>query len=399
MVEGYSIPYRAVMTSLPVGTPITLILGYDIKHSGANAIDYLTHYDRLLPHGFFGHAPEVINPVGNFPELNAIAPTTIPIKAPADTNSPVPGQPTASFNALPANEKVMTLWGGTLTNFDYATQGDLTAASAETTIAVSFTPTSATAVLAWGGHIARGDQWNGASAGAISGSPYHMRTKTWNLNNLGNQDRSLSAAAVIAPPKLIVIKQVVNDDGGTKVASDFTINVSGNPFAAMPASFAGQAAPGTEVQFADTSTYAVTEPAVAGYSTTYSADCSGTITPEQTKTCTVTNNDVPPTLKLVKNVTNNDGGTAVPNNWTLSATAPAPNDGRNFSNAGGSGAFQTVFAGAGYALAETAVAGYAAGSWSCDGGSLSGSTVTLSIGQNVTCTITNNDVAPTLKLV
>jgi hypothetical protein len=35
MVEGYSIPYRAVMTSLPVGTPITLILGYDIKHSGA----------------------------------------------------------------------------------------------------------------------------------------------------------------------------------------------------------------------------------------------------------------------------------------------------------------------------------------------------------------------------
>jgi hypothetical protein len=93
----------------------------------------------------------------------------------------------------------------------------------------------------------------------------------------------------------------------------------------------------------------------------------------QNITCTISNDDVAPTLKLVKNVVNNDGGTAVANSWTLSATAAAPNNGRNFSNAGGSGAFQTVFANAGYVLAETSVAGYAAGSWSCDGGSLVGS--------------------------
>src|SRR5262249_25090650 len=37
------------------------------------------------------------------------------------------------------------------------------------------------------------------SAGGIQGSPYHMRLKTWNLGNLGNQDRSLAAEAVFVP--------------------------------------------------------------------------------------------------------------------------------------------------------------------------------------------------------
>jgi hypothetical protein len=109
-------------------------------------------------------------------------------------------------------------------------------------------------------------------------------------------------------------------------------------------------------------------------------------------TCTINNDDIAPTLKLVKTVDNgaNPGGTAVPDDWTLSATAAAPYDGRNFSNLGGSGVFETVFANAGYDLAETAVAGYTAGSWSCDGGTLVGSTVTLTEGETgVTCTINN----------
>jgi hypothetical protein len=30
LLEGYSIPYRAVMTNLPLGTTIEMVLGYDI---------------------------------------------------------------------------------------------------------------------------------------------------------------------------------------------------------------------------------------------------------------------------------------------------------------------------------------------------------------------------------
>ena len=69
-------------------------------------------------------------------------------------------------------------------------------------------------------------------------------------------------------------------------------------------------------------------------------------------TCTITNDDKAPTLKLVKEVTNDDGGSGVPDDWTLSATAASPDDGRNFSNAGGSGSFETVFSNTVYDLAE-----------------------------------------------
>ena len=96
-------------------------------------------------------------------------------------------------------------------------------------------------------------------------------------------------------------------------------------------------------------------------------------------------------LKLMKNVRNDSGGTAAPDGWTLSVAAAAPNDGRNFSNPGGSGAFQPVYANVGYVLSESTVPGYAGGSWQCDAGKLDGSTITLGYGDNTTCTITNDD--------
>jgi hypothetical protein len=136
---------------------------------------------------------------------------TFPIPAPSSTGSPVAGQPTASFNALPAGERVMTLFGGDITAMAYVSQGSLTAAQAETRISVTFTVTSPNAVLAWGGHIGSREDWGFVggvprSAGGISGSPYHMRTISWNLTNLGNTDRSMSAQAVIAPPAVTVVK-------------------------------------------------------------------------------------------------------------------------------------------------------------------------------------------------
>ena len=116
--------------------------------------------------------------------------------------------------------------------------------------------------------------------------------------------------------------------------------------------------------------------------------------PGEIVTCTFIN-EREPQLKLVKTVTNNDGGNKAPDDWTLSATAARPNDWRNFNNLGGSGDFQTVFAGVEYFLAESDVAGYQAGTWSCDGGTLVGSTITLGIGDQVTCTINNDDIAGT----
>jgi hypothetical protein len=107
-----------------------------------------------------------------------------------------------------------------------------------------------------------------------------------------------------------------------------------------------------------------------------------------------------PTLKLVKTVS---GGTAVADDWTLSASAAAPDAGRNFSNAGGSGTFNTVYGGVTYSLAESAGApSYAAGSWSCSvngGAPVSGSSITLSNGQSAVCTITNTYTPPSIDII
>jgi hypothetical protein len=100
---------------------------------------------------------------------------------------------------------------------------------------------------------------------------------------------------------------------------------------------------------------------------------------------------VAPTLKLVKDVTNNDGGLAEADAWTLTAAG----DVRGFSDSGDSTTFHTVTAGQAYTLSEEVVAGYSSNlEWSCNGGILSGGNkiITLGLNEDVTCTITNDDI-------
>src|SRR5439155_16808246 len=82
---------------------------------------------------------------------------------------------------------------------------------------------------------------------------------------------------------------------------------------------------------------------------------------------------------------------ATASDFTLSASGPTPISGPG-------GAESDVNAGS-YALSETSVAGYAAGSWSCVGGTQNGASVSLALGQSATCTITNNDASAHLTLV
>ena len=55
-------------------------------------------------------------------------------------------------------------------------------------------------------------------------------------------------------------------------------------------------------------------------------------------------------MKLVKHVTNDNNGNAVADDWTLYADAAAPDDDRNFSNAGGSGVATNLYANVSYDL-------------------------------------------------
>jgi Prealbumin-like fold domain len=109
--------------------------------------------------------------------------------------------------------------------------------------------------------------------------------------------------------------------------------------------------------------------------------------------CTFTNK-ILATLTLVKNVTNNNGGTALATAWTLSAS-----DGTTtVSGATGSVPVTSALVPVGtYTLSETGgPAGYGASAWNCTGGTLVGNQLKLETALNVTCTISNDDQPATL---
>jgi hypothetical protein len=217
-LESHSISYRSVMDGLPTdGTVIELIIGYDVKRSGSYALDYLTHYQRLLPHVLFKHnLPEVFDPlvgVTGVPTTFTTATIPVPTRSVvidpdgAESEPPAP-QPTTNAAALPDAERAMTLFGGNLIDVTYLTEADvaLGVRSSESQVRVRFTATNPKAVLAWGGHIASRWDWgfNGTtprSAGGISGSSYHMRLIGWNLGSIGSMDRSMSTDAVFPVPR------------------------------------------------------------------------------------------------------------------------------------------------------------------------------------------------------
>jgi hypothetical protein len=184
---------------------------------------------------------------------------------------------------------------------------------------------------------------------------------------------------------LIVKKLVVNDNGGSKAATDFGFQVNGGTttsFIQDPND--ANTLKGQNTLTLQVGTYTVTEPAVTGYTTSTSNCTSVSVTAGGTATCTITNNDKAPSLTLVKNVTNNNGGTAVPGDWTLTATnydSSSPDAGT-------------------YNLSESGPSGYTKVKINCsDSGTTDVSSVTLSLDESVTCTFYNDDNAPSLTLV
>ena len=110
----------------------------------------------------------------------------------------------------------------------------------------------------------------------------------------------------------------------------------------------------------------------------------------QSATCTITNDDIAPKLHLRKVVVNDNGGTATVADFTLTADGTGANDLSGTS---------PVDSGAGlkadtWALSETNVAGYAPATGSASAAPRTASNITVGIGGEATCTITNDDIAP-----
>ncbi|MFN8434635.1 MAG: sortase [Anaerolineales bacterium] len=202
---------------------------------------------------------------------------------------------------------------------------------------------------------------------------------------------------------LTLIKSVTNNNGGTAVATAWTISATG------PKNISGTTGAGTITNVnVPAGNFTLSESSIAGYTNT-SITCNGTdingadglsLGIGENVTCTFTNDDVAPSLTLLKTVVNDNGGTALNTAWTLSATGT----GGSPTNISGNTpvASGTTFKADTYSLAETGgPAGYTASLYSCvknGAPAVLGNSITLALGDVAVCTITNNDVPPSLTL-
>ncbi|CAG0947837.1 partial Sortase A, partial [Anaerolineae bacterium] len=181
------------------------------------------------------------------------------------------------------------------------------------------------------------------------------------------------------------------DNSGAAIASDWTLTATG------PTGFSG-AGPsvGNGVSF-DAGVYNLSESGPAGYSASAWVCVGGTQNDNDTitlglgesATCTITNDDTNAFLTLEKVVINDNGAAAVDTDWTLSASGPT-----NISGVEGDASITNAGVDAGiYSLSENGPADYTQTDLSCSGAADTDLTdgLTITVGEDVTCTFTNDD--------
>lgn len=195
--------------------------------------------------------------------------------------------------------------------------------------------------------------------------------------------------------QLTLVKEVENNHGGTLEPGDWDGKL-----------LAGDLDPfdSGETRGVAAGDYALSEDDVPGYEPgdpALECDVEGaldgdtvTVAVGTHATCTFKNVDIAPTLTLVKHVDNKGGvGNSDADEWELTADGPTDWDPETTQLEQGNSATtatQDVTAGEPYTLGEDGPEGYDAGAWECNvEGALDGDEVTLELGDNVTCEITN----------
>jgi len=241
--EDQYLPYRMRLSNLVVGTNYTVVLGYDVKNSGAHAIDYLGSYNTLTISNRATSTATLragVDPCSGVAGCVLASPTsTAPITL---DNVAVTNQTNPFTNGpvyQPSNQQ-FTIWGASGLTFAYESiDGNVaTDSQVERRVRITFTATVSNPVLAWSGHVGYGGDWGaGNSAGGINGSPYHMRliglcdtttppAPVGGCTTGGNQDRSLSADAVIISGIINIVKVVNTVDGSGNANTAFAFTAS-----------------------------------------------------------------------------------------------------------------------------------------------------------------------------
>jgi len=193
------------------------------------------------------------------------------------------------------------------------------------------------------------------------------------------------------PGTLTVIKRVVNEFDGTATSSDAIITVAINGEAQE--SFNGDV-DGTSIEIPAGAEYSVSEEFPAGYAADIAESCSGTMAPLGDETCVITNTQIDPkagkgAITVVKSLVEDNGGDAEVSDFTLKINDTEVESGQtNYLDPDT------------YSVSEVALSGYENTSTVCMDGdeTIATSTIELEAGDSITCTVANNDIAPSLTL-
>jgi len=196
---------------------------------------------------------------------------------------------------------------------------------------------------------------------------------------------------------LIVIKNMINDNGGNMNSSDFTITVNGTSFG-NPVSYPFLGSEVGELRAIESDVlYQIREDPITGYEATITGDakCSlnSSFTPSKLERilCVITNDDIAPTLTVIKAVTNNNGGLKTAADFTISVK-----NNTNNANVAGSPAIGLASPGRTYTLnAGTYTVSEAADAQYTTTFSTNCINVSLLPGDSKTCTVTNDDIVIT----
>jgi len=212
--------------------------------------------------------------------------------------------------------------------------------------------------------------------------------------------------------ELVVVKQVINDNGGAATLADFTVATDAGTLVFDAGAVAGTTTTYTaETIYIPPGSYSLTELDVDGYAEGSWSCTVGTVDDdsfdggqvtldfgEQT-VCTIVNDDIAPTLTLTKNLVNDNGGVSTIDDFDISIDSIEVV----------SGTANTVLANTAIVISELDLPGYTEGTWACTDanglttglptvGAATGQSITLKPGSDVACAITNDDVAPSLTL-
>ncbi|HEY4516434.1 MAG TPA: hypothetical protein VJG64_00645 [Candidatus Paceibacterota bacterium] len=398
------------------GSEHTITLKYGTTKGGKHAYDFLTEWDHSETWITLGDRCQDIDgcETASEDELaipldpNALGKETanrvFTMRGGIMSSASVPAIVSGDYSG--DSETVTTI------TFDVANSGDMCTTKGNVT--------SCGVALWFGAHVSAQEDWGvGQSAVNISGAPYHVALDAIDGDAVGQRDNQMLAATVVQNSSITIIKNAVPEG-----PQDFSFTTTGTGLSPFSLDDDGDVTLSNTQTFSGLASgiYTVSEGAVAGWSLTGTAACADATTNStinlatgvatinlaagEDVTCTFVNELQQGSLQIVKRVVNDNGGTAVVGAFGVSSDAgallfdPAVESPTNtFTYAS---QVMTVNAGR-YTLLENDIAGYSEGTWSCTGAtpsdtSINNGAVPVAAGATVVCTITNNDIAPTLTV-